>query len=182
VVSEMAIIDWVILIIVVLSVMSAAKAGLVLEVFTLAGLILGLLVASWDYEKLTPWMSQWIHTPALSETLSFIAVALGVMVLAGIAGRMVRWSVKSVGLSWADRLAGAAFGLVKGCALVTIAVMVIAAFWPGATWFRQSRLAPEFMSIARRAAVVVPAELGDRIRSGVDVLRKAQPDWMRPAA
>jgi len=73
----MAIIDWVILIIVVLSVMSAAKAGLVLEVFTLAGLILGLLVASWDYEKLTPWMSQWIHTPALSETLSFYCGGAG---------------------------------------------------------------------------------------------------------
>src|ERR1700691_4535547 len=178
----MAIVDWVILIVLVLSVLSAAKAGLVLEVCTLAGLVLGLLVASWDYEKLTPWMGQWFHSPALCQALSFIAIALGVMIVAGIAGRLVRWSVKSVGLGWADRLAGAAFGLIKGCALVTIAVMVIAAFWPIATWFRQSRFAPRFLSMARRAAAVAPAELGDRIRSGVVVLRKAQPDWMRPAA
>jgi len=169
----MALVDWVILIVLILSVLSAAKAGLVLEICTLAGLVLGLLVASWDYQKLTPWMS---------ETLSFIAIALGVMIVAGIAGRIVRWSVKSVGLGWLDRLAGAAFGLVKGCALVTIAVMVIAAFWPSATWFRQSRFAPEFLSMAHAAAVVAPAELGDRIRSGVIVLRKAQPEWMRPAA
>ncbi|MFZ0271553.1 MAG: CvpA family protein [Acidobacteriaceae bacterium] len=178
----MTIIDWVILIVLILSVLSAAKAGLVVEICSLIGLVLGLLVASWDYQKLTPWMGQWIHTPSLNQALSFIAIALGVMIVAGIAGRMVRWSVKSVGLGWADRLAGAAFGLIKGCALVTIAVMVIAAFWPGATWFRQSRFAPEFLSMARRAAVVAPAELGDRIRSGVDVLRKAQPEWMRPAA
>jgi membrane protein required for colicin V production len=178
----MAVIDWVMLIVVILSVVSAAKAGLVLEVCTLGGLILGLLVASWDYEKLTPWMGQWIHTRAMNETLSFIAIALGVMIVAGIAGRIVRWSVKSVGLGWMDRLAGAAFGLVKGCALVTVAVMVIAAFWPDATWFRQSRFAPEFLSMAHAAAAVAPAELGDRIRSGVDVLRKAQPEWMRPAA
>lgn len=178
----MAIIDWVILIVLILSVITAAKAGLVLEICSLIGLVLGLLVASWDYEKLTPWMGQWIHTPSLNQALSFIAIALAVMIVAGIAGRIVRWSVKSVGLGWADRLAGAAFGLVKGCALVTIAVMVIAAFWPGATWFRQSRFAPEFLSMARHAAVVAPAELGDRIRSGVDVLRKAQPEWMRPAA
>ena len=178
----MAIIDWVMLIVVILSVVSAAKAGLVLEVCTLAGLILGLLVASWDYQKLTPWMGQWVHSQALNETLSFIAIALGVMIVAGIVGRLIRWSVKSVGLGWMDRLAGAAFGLLKGCALVTIAVMVIAAFWPNATWFRQSRFAPQFMSMAHAAAAVAPAELGDRIRSGVVVLRKAQPEWMRPAA
>ena len=178
----MAVIDWVILIVVILSVVSAAKAGLVLEVCTLAGLIVGLLVASWDYEKLTPWMGQWIHRRALNETLSFIVIALGVMIVAGIAGRIVRWSVKSVGLGWMDRLGGAAFGLVKGCALVTVGVMVIAAFWPRATWFQQSRFAPEFLSMAHAAAGVAPAELGDRIRSGVVVLRKAQPAWMKPAA
>jgi membrane protein required for colicin V production len=178
----MAIVDWVILIVLILSVLSAAKTGLVVEVFSLAGLILGLLLASWDYQKLTPWMAQWVHSPSTGQALAFIAIALAVMIAASIAGRIVRWSVKSVGLGWADRLAGAAFGLVKGCALVTIAVMVIAAFWPGATWFRQSRVAPEFLSMARRAAVVAPAELGDRIRSGVIVLRKAQPEWLRPAA
>jgi membrane protein required for colicin V production len=178
----MTFVDWAILIVLILSVLSAAKAGLVLEVCSLAGLVLGLLVASWDYQKLTPWMSQWIHSPSMNETLSFIAIAVGVMIVAGIAGRIIRWSVKSVGLGWLDRLAGAAFGLVKGCALVTIAVMVIAAFWPSATWFRQSRFAPEFLSMAHAAAVVAPAELGDRIRSGVIVLRKAQPEWMRPAA
>jgi membrane protein required for colicin V production len=178
----MAVIDWIILIVVILSVVSAAKAGLVVEVCTLAGLVLGLMVASWDYQQLMPWIGQWIHSKAMNETLSFVAIALGVMIVAGIAGRIVRWSVKSVGLGWADRLAGAAFGLVKGGALVTVAVMVIAAFWPNATWFRQSRFAPEFLSVAHAAAAVTPAELGDRIRSGVVVLRKAQPEWMRPAA
>ncbi len=178
----MAIVDWVILIVLVLSVLSAAKTGLVVEVISLAGLILGLLLASWDYQKLTPWMAQWIHSPSWSQAIAFIVIALAVMIVASVVGRVVRWSVKSIGLGWADRLAGAAFGLVKGCALVTIAVMVIAAFWPGATWFRQSRFAPGFLSIARRAAVVAPAELGDRIRSGVIVLRKSQPEWLRPAA
>jgi len=178
----MAIIDWVILIVVILSVVSAAKAGLVLEVCSLAGLILGLLVASWDYQRLTPWMGQWVRSKSWDEALSFIAIALGVMIVAGIAGRIIRWSVKSIGLGWADRMAGAAFGLVKGCALVTIAIMVIAAFWPSATWFRQSRLAPGFLTMAQHAAAVAPAELGDRIRSGVNVLRRAQPEWMRPAA
>ncbi|HEX4037443.1 MAG TPA: CvpA family protein [Acidobacteriaceae bacterium] len=178
----MAVIDWVIVIVLIVSVLTAAKAGLVVEVFSLAGLILGLLVASWDYQKLMPWIGRWVHSLALEEALSFILIALGIMLVASLAGRLVRWSVKSIGLGWADRLAGAAFGLIKGCALITVAVMVIAAFWPGATWFRQSRFAPGFLSMARHAAVVTPADLGDRIRSGVEVLRKEQPEWLKPAA
>lgn len=178
----MTIVDWVIAIVLVASILTAAKAGLIVEVFSLAGLIVGLLLASWDYQKLTPWFGSWIHSPALVDVLSFVAIVVATLIVAGIAGRIVRWSVKSIGLGWADRLAGAAFGFVKGCVVVTIAVMVTAAFWPRATWLRQSRLAPEFLSMARWAAVVTPPDLGDRIRSGVVVLRKAEPDWMKPAA
>jgi membrane protein required for colicin V production len=178
----MAIVDWLIVVVLLVSVLSAAKSGLIVQVFSLAGLIVGLLLASWDYQRLMPWMSRWVHSLPLREALSFTAIALAVMVVAGLAGRIVRWSVNSIGLGWADRVAGAAFGLVKGCALVTIAVMVVAAFWPGATWLRQSRFAPGFLAVAHHAAVVAPADLADRIRSGVIVLRKAQPEWLRPAA
>lgn len=178
----MAFVDWLILLVLLISVLSAAKSGLIVQIFSLAGLILGLLLASWDYQRVMPWMSVWIHSLPLAEALSFTAVALAVMIAAGLAGRIVRWSAKSIGLGWVDRIAGAAFGLVKGCALVTIALMVMAAFWPAATWFRQSRFAPGFLAAAREAAVVAPAGLADRIRSGVVVLRKAQPDWLKPAA
>ena len=178
----MAIIDWVILIVIVLSVLSAAKTGLIVEVFSLAGLLLGLLLASWNYQRLTPWVTEWIHSLAAAEALAFLIIALGVMIAAALAGRIVRWSVKSIGLGWADRIAGAVFGLVKGCALVTIAVMVMAAFAPQATWVRQSRFAPGFLAVARSAAVVAPSDLADRIRSGVNILRKEQPDWLRPTA
>lgn len=178
----MTAIDWAIVAIVVISVVMAAKEGLVVEVFSLAGLVVGLLLASWDYQRLTPWVSTWVHSAALAQALAFLLIAFGVMIAAALAGRFIRWSVKSIGLGWADRMAGAAFGLVKGCVLVTIAVMVIAAFWPSATWFRRSRLAPGFLTMAHRVAVVAPADLEQKIRAGVVVLRKDQPDWMKPAA
>lgn len=175
-------IDWAILAILVISVVTAAREGLVVEVFSLAGLVVGLLLASWDYQKLTPWVGSWVHSVALAQALAFLLIALGVMLAAALAGKFIRWSVKSIGLGWADRVAGAAFGLVKGCVLVTIAVMVIAAFWPSATWFRRSRLAPGFLTMAHRVAVVAPADLEHKIRAGVVVLRRDQPDWMKPAA
>jgi membrane protein required for colicin V production len=178
----MALIDWLILVVLLVSVLSAAKKGFFLEVFSLAGVVVGLLLASWNYQKLLPWATRWIHNLPVAEALCFLAIALGVMLVAGLIGRLIRWSVHSVGLGWADRFIGALFGLVKGCVLVTIAVLVVAAFLPQATWFRQSRLAPYFLTAAHQASVVTPSELGERIRQGVDLIRNAQPQWLRPSA
>jgi membrane protein required for colicin V production len=178
----MVLIDWLFLIILLVSVLSAAKNGFFLEVFSLAGVLAGFVLASWNYQRLLPWITRWVHSFPAAEALSFLLIALGVMLLAGILGRVVRWSVHSIGLGWADRLLGALFGFVKGFALITIAVLVIAAFFPTAKWFHQSRLAPCFLAAAHRASFVAPDGLEQRIREGVGTLRKAEPHWLKPAA
>jgi membrane protein required for colicin V production len=178
----MTVADWVMIACVLLSVAFAAKTGLIVEVFSLGGLIAGLLLASWDYQGLVPWFQQLVHSPLMAQALSFLCIAIAVMLAAAIAGQLVRASVRSVGLGWADRIAGAAFGFVKGCALVTIAIMTVAAFSPDSTWLRQSYLAPTFLSLAHSAAAVAPADLEHRIRKGVVELRRDQPNWLKPAA
>jgi membrane protein required for colicin V production len=178
----MALIDWAIVVILIVSVLSAAKHGFFVEAFSLAGVVLGLLLASWNYQKVLPWINGWVHSPGVAEVIAFVAIAIAVMVIAGLAGRLIRWSVRSIGLGWADRFTGAVFGLVKGCVLVTLGVMAIAAFLPHATWLERSKFAPYFLSVAHGASVVTPAELGERIREGVKVIRDAQPDWLKPNA
>ena len=178
----MALIDWAIVIILIVSVLSAAKHGFFVEAFSLAGIVLGLLLASWNYQKLLPWIDRWVHSPGVAEAIAFIAIAIAVMVIAGLAGRLIRWSVRSIGLGWADRFIGAVFGLLKGCVLVTLGIMAIAAFLPHATWLDRSKFAPYFLSAAHEASAVTPAQLGERIREGVKVIRDAQPDWLKPNA
>lgn len=178
----MALIDWAIVIILIVSVLGAAKHGFFVEAFSLAGVILGLLLASWNYQKILPWIDSWVHSPGVAEAIAFIVIAIAVMVIAGLAGRLIRWSVHSIGLGWADRFIGAIFGLLKGCVLVTLGVMAITAFLPHVTWMERSKLAPYFLSVAHEASVVTPAELGERIREGVKVIRDAQPDWLKPNA
>jgi membrane protein required for colicin V production len=178
----MALVDWLIVIVLLVSVLSAAKNGIFLEVFSLAGILIGLVVASWNYQRLLPWLTHWIHSLAAAETVSFLLIALGIMLLAAIVGRVIRWSVHSIGLGWLDRLLGAGFGLLKGFVLVTVGVLVIAAFFPKASWFRDSRLAPCFLSAAHEASVAAPQGLEQRIRRGVDTLRHSGPQWMKPAA
>lgn len=178
----MALMDWIIIVVLVVSVLSAAKHGFFVEVFSLAGVVLGLLLASWNYERLLPWLNGWIHQPAIAQIGAFLAIALGVMIVAGLLGRVIRWSLHSIGLGWADRIVGAAFGLVKGCVLVTLAMMAITAFMPHTNWFQKSRLSPYFLSVAHQTASLTPSELGERIRQGVTMIRNAQPYWLKPNA
>jgi membrane protein required for colicin V production len=171
-------IDWIMAALVLLSVVNAARKGFFVEAFSLAGIVLGLLLASWNYRQALPWFASWIRSTALAETAAFLAIAIGVMVVAGLLGRAIRWSARSIGLGWADRLLGAAFGLVKGAVLVTLGVMTLAAFWPDAPWLRGSQLAPYFLAAARQTSIVTPAALGERVRRGVRMLHEQEQGWM----
>jgi membrane protein required for colicin V production len=178
----MILFDWLIVVVLLVSVLTAAKNGFFLELFSLAGVLIGLVLASWNYQRLLPWITHWIHSLPAAEALSFLLIALGVMLLAGLLGRVIRWSVHSIGLGWADRFFGALFGIVKGFVLITIAVLVIAAFFPKAAWLRQSRLAPCFLSAAHSVSITAPQGLERRIRRGVGSLRGSEPEWLKPSA
>ena len=104
------------------------------------------------------------------------------MIVAGVVGRILNRTAHTIGLGWLDRLVGAAFGFLKGCIVVTLGVMALAAFYPQSGWLDHSRLAPYFLSAAHTTTAVTPAELGERIREGVKIIRDAQPDWLKPHA
>lgn len=175
----MAPIDWLIVCILIVSVVSAFRRGLCVSLCSLLGLVLGLMLASWNYQLLVPWVRKLVQNEGVDEALSFIAIAIAVMVLAGLLGRLLRWAFHWIGLGWADRLMGACFGLLQGCVLVTLGVMAVAAFLPHLKWLEESRTASYFLSMAHHFAVITPAELADRIRAGIKVIEQAQPDWLR---
>ena len=168
----MAVADWIILAVLLLCVAQAARRGIFVEAFSLAGIVVGVEVASWNYTRLLPWFGSWLRSRALAEAAAFLLLALLVMVAAGIVGRLIRWSIRSVGLGWADRALGAAFGLVKGGVLVTLGVMAMVAFWPGSTALRGSKLGPYFVAAAKESAVGTPAGLRDKVQYGARLLHE----------
>jgi membrane protein required for colicin V production len=129
-----------------------------------------------------PALLQVIHNSAVAEAIAFLLIALSVMIIAGVVGRILHGTVRSIGLGWLDRLVGAAFGFLKGCIVVTLGVMALAAFYPQSGWLDHSRLAPYFLSAAHTTTAVTPLQLGERIRDGVKIIRDAQPDWLKPHA
>lgn len=172
----MTIADWIILAVLVLSVVQAARRGFFVEAFSLAGIVVGVGVASWNYTRVLPWLTPWLRSVPLAEAAAFLTVVLGVMLAAGLAGRLIRWSMRTVGLGWADRLLGAIFGLVKGAVLVTVGVLVLIAFWPTSPALRNSRLGPYFAAAARESAMESPALLRAKVQYGAKLLHEHLPE------
>lgn len=162
------------------STIAAFVRGLVMELFTLGGLIAGIVLASWNY----PWVAQRLHgliaTPATANVVAFLLIAIGVMVLAAILGKILHRTADVIGLGFFDRLAGAGFGLVRGCLLGVAILMAAAAFLPNSAWVKNSQLAPYFLAGAHAVSFVVPHDLRQQILEGADAIKHTAPDWIKP--
>jgi len=153
--------DLLIIVVLAVSVVSAFVKGFFVEVFSLAGLILGLFFAAANYGAFAPWVLRVVVNHEVANLIAFLLIALLVMLLAGVAGRLLRGLLRGVGLGFVDRLLGAVFGLVKGCVVVTLVLMGIVAFLPRQAWLDSSRLAPVFLTAAHGGSHVVPDKFQD---------------------
>ena len=174
--------DWAIVGVIALSVLMAAAQGFFVEIFSLAGAILGYVAAAWGYHRVGVWFAPYVKTEAIADLAGFLTILLAVMIVAGMAGRIIRWALQEVGLRWVDRLLGAAFGLVRGLVIVTVVLMALAAFDPGARALRDSQFAGYFLVAGRGASWLGPAEIRRKFREGLDVLRngRAKPESTEP--
>src|SRR6202167_5515533 len=171
----MSIADWIILAFLLFSVIAAAFEGFFHEAFKLAGLVVGYLLAAWQYHRLAEWFAPHLKTPWVGEIAGFLIIFFAVLILAGLAGRIARWLMKKAGLSSIDRFLGALLGLLRGALVVAIVLTVMTAFAPAARWLDQSQLAPYFLVGGRAAIWVAPSELRHRFYQGLDYLRHGPP-------
>ncbi|PYV84955.1 MAG: colicin V production protein [Acidobacteria bacterium] len=170
----MNIADWIILLVLLVSVVQAASSGFFQEIFGIAGLVFGYLIAAWQYRHLADHFATYISSRWLGEIAAFLAIFLGVMVLAGVLGKIVRWAMKEAGLSVIDRFLGGILGLVRGCLLIAIVLVGMTAFTPTSRWLQNASLSPYFLVVGRAAIWVAPTELRSQFYKGLDYLRKAQ--------
>jgi len=130
----MGIADWIILAFLVFSVIGAATEGFFHEAFGMAGLVVGYLLAAWQYHRLAGWFAPHLKSLWLGEIAGFLIIFFAVLIIAGFAGRTARWTMKKAGLSSIDRALGAVLGLLRGVLVVAVVLTAMAAFAPAARW------------------------------------------------
>jgi membrane protein required for colicin V production len=170
--------DWFLIAVVVYSTVIAFIRGFFREIFSLAGLVAGILLASWNYELVADRLLRWIPW-ATAQIAAFLLIAILVMVLCGTAGKLLSSTARTIGLGFFDRLLGAVFGLARGCLMGVAVLMAAAAFLPRARYIRDSQLADYFLDGAHAVSFVVPTNLQDHIRAGAAELKHGAPDWIK---
>ncbi len=162
------------------STIMAFLRGIILEIFSLGGLIAGILIASWNYSHVAAFLSRLITSPATAQITSFFLIVIGVMVLSTLLGKALNRTAHAIGLGFFDRLLGAVFGFARGCLLGVAILMAIAAFLPHSAWAENSLLSPYFLAGAHAVSFVVPHDLQQQILNGAQQLKHNAPDWIKP--
>jgi membrane protein required for colicin V production len=154
--------------------------GIILELFSLGGLVAGILVASWNYNHVAVVLGHLVTNPAIAEIIAFLLIIIVVMVVSTLLGKALNRTAHAIGLGFFDRLLGALFGFARGCLFGVAILMAIAAFLPHSAWIANSRLSSYFLAGAHAVSFVVPHDLQQQILNGAQQLKHNAPDWIKP--
>ena len=135
----MALLDWIAVTLIVVSMLFGLMRGLVFEVISLVGWVAAFVAAQWLASDVAAWLpfgaAQATWRYPLAFVLVFVAVAFGV----GLVASLTRKLITVVGLRPVDRILGAAFGAARGAlALLVLAVVVHLLVLSDSAWWRDS--------------------------------------------
>ena len=105
--------DIALLAIIAFSTFTGLKTGIIKSVLSLAGLIIGIILAGRYYAALAENLT-FIPQETIAKIAAFLIILVGIMVIANVIAAMLKFAVSAVMLGWVNRLGGAAFGLVMG--------------------------------------------------------------------
>ena len=105
--------DIVIIVLIAVSAFLGLKAGIIKVLFTLAGVIVGVVLAGHFSDSLAGILS-FISNTGIAKVVAFAIILIGVMIVATVLAMVVKWAVSAVLLGWINRLGGAILGLILG--------------------------------------------------------------------
>lgn len=162
--------DCVLLIILLFSIVLAARKGFSREVIGLGAAFIGFVLAMWFYGLAGSWLIPYVDSPRAANLLGFLLVVVVVLICGSMLGWIVHRFLRTVGLSFFDRLLGAAFGLVRGLLIAMAILTAFLAFGPQidsntvSASMLHSRIAPYVLDASHVIVAVAPMELKSSFR------------------
>src|SRR5580658_8201857 len=122
--------DYVLLAILLFSVYMSARKGFSREIIGLAAALLALVLGMWFYGLAGSFLIPYVSSDRVANLIGFLLVVFGVMLFGSMLGWIVSRFLRTVGLSFFDRLLGAGFGLVRGLLIAVSLLTAYMAFGP----------------------------------------------------
>ena len=167
--------DWIVLIILVVSIVLSTLKGFVRELLGMATLIAAFILGAWFYRAAAEPFKEVVKSENYALFLGFSIVFLGTL----LAGVFIIWVtqkvVKFAKIQWFDRVLGAGFGFIRGWLLGSIVFLILTSFDLQAERVKSSRLAPYYLPGAGLIAVAAPQDLKSRFTDGYLAIEK----WWR---
>src|SRR5580692_7337493 len=109
----------------------SARKGFSREIIGLASALFALVLGMWFYGMAGSFLLPYVSSPRVANLAGFLLVVFAVLVCGGILGWIVNRFLRTIGLSFFDRLLGAAFGFVRGTLVAVALLTAFMAFGPG---------------------------------------------------
>ena len=174
----MNILDILIAIIVGFCLVRGIFRGIIKELTSIVGVFAGFFVAYHYYPVVAHFMSRFIANESYLNIVSFFLAFAIVFFAVGFVGVVLKHVFKAAALGWADRILGAAFGLVKAILIVSVFLVPLTTFLPQKSpLIKDSLLAPFVYIISEGMVAVVPEEMKQKFGDNVNAMREA---WKKP--
>lgn len=118
-------IDYIILGVIGLSVLTGLFRGFVKELIALCVWILAIWLGFKYSHALGPWLKPYIDDDAVRTAVGFIAILLSTLLVGAIINALLSFVLHRSGLSGTDRVLGMVFGLVRGVFIVALVMVVL---------------------------------------------------------
>ena len=155
--------DIVIIVLVVIPVFLGLKSGIIKVLLSLAGVIIGVVLAGRFSDSLGGALS-FISNPGVAKVVAFAVILIVVLIIATIAARLVHWALSKVLLGWIDHLGGAVIGAFMGFIFCGAVLTMWIKFLGFSDAFDQSLLAGVLLNGFPIVMGFLPAEF-DSVRS-----------------
>jgi membrane protein required for colicin V production len=164
--------DFVLIAIFLLSTLMSARKGFSREIIGLVAALLGLLLASQFYRVAGAPLRPYLSGDGLAWLAGFLLIFFGVLIAGALISGLVSRFLRTIGLSFVDRLLGAAFGFVRG-GLIGIGIILAMVAFTSSQAVVKSRVAPYLIEISSLVAKEAPQELKDNFQQQYDRVKLA---------
>jgi membrane protein required for colicin V production len=157
--------DWLLALILLSSIIAAFVSGLVRAATSLLGFFAGFKIAGTAYVSFGDRIMAkgWVTSEFLARIIAYLVIVAIMVAAAEVLGRVLRKSLRAIGLSMMDRILGAAFGFIRGCMVGIAILMVVAVSSPLPDAITKSILRPYLLDVARDVSFLIPEYVQQRI-------------------
>jgi membrane protein required for colicin V production len=156
--------DYVVIVILALSVVLGFWRGMMSEVLALAAWIVAFWLARAWGSAASALFSGWIEAPGLRLLAGMVAVFVGVLIVFALGRKMLSYLLRAVGLGWLDRCLGGVFGVLRGLMIVVLGVLLLGmTTLPGQAWWQRALLSPPLEVVAMSVRPWLPETVASRI-------------------